>query len=201
VRYLPIELDVAGREALVVGAGRETAAKIARLIEAGARVTVVASGPVDGPLREDRRVVLHERALEDTDLETPCVVFVEPGDDALSQRLHAWGVRTGRPVCTLDRPELSTFANPAVVEVSGLTIAFGAGGASPGTLRRIREDLGALFADERLGRWLDALRTLRERLPHGARGKTMAAAVRGFGIDARLRFPPWFERGEEPPAD
>lgn len=201
MRYLPIELDVAGREALVVGAGREAVAKIARLCEAGARVTVIAAGRIDREVREDTRVVVHERALEDADLETPCIVFVEPGDEALSRRLHAWGMRTGRPVCTLDRPEVSTFANPAIVEVSGLTIAFGASGASPGTLRRIREDLGALFADERFRRWLDALGALREQLPHGERARRMAAAVRGFGIEARLRFPAWFEQGEEPPAD
>jgi len=202
VRYFPIELDLAGRDALVVGGGREALAKVERLLEAGARVTVLATGDPDSALRTGARAgrfTLHERELRDSDLEAPWVVFVEPGDEPLSRRLLEWGTRTRRPVCTLDRPELSTFANPTVVGVGGLTLAIGSGGASPGTLRRIREDLSALFSDERFTRWLTTLATLRETLPRGERARRMAAAVRGFAVDAKLRFPAWFERGEEPP--
>jgi precorrin-2 dehydrogenase/sirohydrochlorin ferrochelatase len=84
------------------------------------------------------------------------------------------------------------------VIASGLTIAFSSGGASPGALRRIREDLGALFSDSRLAGFLDALRALRERLPRGERAARLRAAVEGFGVEGRLRFPAWFARGEEP---
>jgi precorrin-2 dehydrogenase/sirohydrochlorin ferrochelatase len=199
MRYLPIELDVQGREALVVGGGNLIASKVDRLVEAGARVTVIAPGDVDAGVRAHARggrVALLRRAFEPADLEGKTIVFAEPGDEALSQQLFAWGSREGRLVCTLDRPEVCTFINPAVVSTPALTMSFSTAGASPGTLRRIREDLGALFADPRFGRYIDALRALRATLPRGERAARMAAAVEGFAIEARLRFPSWLGEDE-----
>jgi precorrin-2 dehydrogenase/sirohydrochlorin ferrochelatase len=200
VRYLPIELDVLERDALVVGATGEVIAKIDRLLEAGARVTVVAEG-VHAEIEKrakDGHISLLRRALCDGDLEGKAIVFVAPGDEAISRSLHDWAARTGRLVCTLDRPEVSTFVNPAVIAASNFTMSFSSGGTSPGTLRRIREDLSALFSDERFGRYLSALSAFREKLPRGERAARMSGAVQGFGIEARLRFPAWFERGEAP---
>jgi precorrin-2 dehydrogenase / sirohydrochlorin ferrochelatase len=181
VRYLPIELDIRGRDALVIGAGPEIASKVDRLSQAGARITARAPGEVT-----------------EADLEGKAVVFLAPGDDALGRRLHARALRTGQPFCTLDRPETSTFANAAVVPLADLTMTFGTSGASPGVARRIREDLTALLGDERMTRFLARLRSLREALPRGGRAARMAKAVEGFAIDARLRFPAWFEQDEEP---
>ena len=87
------------------------------------------------------------------------------------------GLAEGRLVCTLDRPELSTFVNPAVARASGLTMTFATGGVSPGAMRRIREDLEALFGDPRFARFLDALSGLRARLPRGERAARMAEAA------------------------
>jgi precorrin-2 dehydrogenase/sirohydrochlorin ferrochelatase len=203
---LPIELEVHGREALLVGVSTETLGKVQRLLAAGARVTLLGCPPDDARLSAitaaaGEALRVESRSVTDEDLERAAIVFVAPGDDALSERVFRWSVARGRLVCTLDRPEWCTFVNPAVVDVPGLTIAFASGGASPGTLRRIREDLEALFSDARFGRWLEALRTLRARVPRGERATRMAAAVRGFAVDAKLRFPQWFERGEEPPSE
>jgi precorrin-2 dehydrogenase/sirohydrochlorin ferrochelatase len=134
----------------------------------------------------------------DGDLEGKAVVFVAPGDESLSRALGDWAARAGRLVCTIDRPEMSTFVNPAVVQAADLTMSFGSGGASPGVLRRIREDLAVLFSDERFARYLAALRRLRDTLPRGARAARMSQAVQGFRIEARLCFPTWFERTDTP---
>lgn len=197
---MPIELDVSERDALVVGGAAEVIAKIDRLIDAGAHVTVVAVS-VHAQVEERAkggRIRLERRAFRESDLEGKAVVFVSPGDDSLSRALHDWAARTGRLVCTIDRPQMSTFVNPAVVQAGELTMSFSTGGTSPGTLRRIREDLFALFSDERFARYLAALRRLRETLPRGQRAARMSQAVGGFGIEARLRFPAWFERTEAP---
>jgi len=198
----PIALELDGRDALVIGAHGEAPGAALRLLEAGARVTVVAPGEVHEPIAQAAaagRLALHRRPFDDADLEGKALVLIAPGDDALSRRLHRELTAAGRLVCTLDRPEVSSFSNMAVVSVPGLTLAFSSHGASPGTLRRIREDLTALFSDPRFAAYLDALRRARARLPRGAaRMARMRAAVEGFGIEARLRFPGWFERGEEP---
>lgn len=201
MRTLTIELDVRDRPALVVGGRGEAVSKIERLLEAGARVTVIAEHSVDAWVEAaaaEGRLELLRRAPEDRDAEGRAIVFLEPGDEELSRRWFERARSSGALVCTLDRPEVSTFINPAVVHVSGLSLSVSTGGRSPALARRIREDLEALFGDARFGRFLSALGDLRAALPRGERGARIKEAVKGFAIEARLRFPGWFDRGEEP---
>lgn len=205
MRYLPIELDVQGREALVVGTSAEVLSKIDRLIAAGARVTVIAEEPL-GPELEARerggKISVLRRAFTDRDVEGKAIVFLAPfqtpEEEERARRLHQDALRDGRLVCAIDRPEASTFVNAAVARAPGLTMTFSTEGASPGTARRIREDLEALFADPRWERFLSVLRQRRASLPRGERAARMAEAVRGFAVEARLRFPDWFERSDAP---
>jgi precorrin-2 dehydrogenase/sirohydrochlorin ferrochelatase len=200
----PVELDLQGREALVVGAGPEVWPKIDRLLEAGAAVTVIAEGDPDPEIFGARasRIRILARAATDADLEGKAIVFVAPfttpEGEARARRWHAEAAREGRLFCAIDRPEASTFVNVAVVRASGLTMTFGTGGKSPGAARRIREDLESLFSDTRFARFLDRLAALRASLPRGQRAARMAEAVQGFAVEARLRFPAWFERDDEP---
>jgi precorrin-2 dehydrogenase / sirohydrochlorin ferrochelatase len=205
MRYLPIELDVKGRGALIIGAGPDVLSKIDRLLAAGARVTVIAPPPLDAAVEaraRDGAITVERRAFEDRDLEGNAIVFVAPtrtpDEEALARRLYQDAVRDGRLLCAIDRPEVSTFVNAAVARAPGLTMTFSTEGQSPGTARRIREDLEALFADPRWARYLSALGQLRASLPRGERAARMAEAVKGFALEARLRFPEWFERGRPP---
>lgn len=200
MRTLTIELDVRGRDALVIGARGEAVSKIERLLEAEARVLVITQGEVDPAVEraaQEGRLSLRRRAANESDADGRAIVFIEPGEpgiEALSRELFEQARRAGTLVCTLDRPEHSTFINPAVVRVSGLSMSISTGGESPSVAKRIREDLEALFADERFARFLQAMGGLRARLPRGARAAGIKEAVKGFAIRARLRFPAWFER-------
>lgn len=205
MRYLPLELDVQGRDALVVGSSAEVLSKVDRLVAAGARVTLIAEeapGPEIEARAADGRLTLLRRRATDEDLEGKAIVFAEPfttpAGEAQARRWHAEALRSGRLFCAIDRPEACTFVNSAVVSAPGLTMTFSTGGASPGTARRVREDLEALFADPRFGRFMERLARLRASLPRGERAARMAAAVQGFAIEARLRFPGWLERDDEP---
>ena len=205
MRYLPIELDVQGREALVIGDGAEILSKIDRLVAAGARVTVIAEEPLSPELEARERagaVTVLRRAFTDGDAEGKAIIFLAPWktpeEQARAHRIHEAALRDGRLVCAVDRPEASTFVNAAMARAPGLTMTFSTEGASPGAARRIREDLEALFADPRWERFLSALRKRRASLPRGERAARMAEAVRGFAVEAQLRFPGWFERGEDP---
>jgi precorrin-2 dehydrogenase/sirohydrochlorin ferrochelatase len=201
MRTLTIELALLGRSALVIGGHGEAVGKIDRLLHAGARVTVITPHTIDASIEDaaaEGRIELLRRAPEERDAEGRAIVFLEPGDDDLSRRLFERAQVSGALVCTLDRPEVSTFINPAVVHVSGLTLSLSTGGRSPALAKRIREDLEALFGDARFDRFLSALGDLRAARTRGERGARAKEAVKGFAIEARLRFPAWFERGEEP---
>jgi precorrin-2 dehydrogenase / sirohydrochlorin ferrochelatase len=196
-----VELDVLGREVLVLGAQGEVVSKIGRLLEAGARVVVMTTGPVDAAVEawvDEGRVKLERREARLDDVEGKALVFVATTDADRAGPFFERAIAEGRLLCTVDRPESSTFVNPAVVHASGLTMTFASGGTAPGAMRRIREDLEALFSDPRFGRFLEGLRQLRSRLPRGARMEKMTEAVRGFGIDAKLRFPAWIDENRTP---
>jgi precorrin-2 dehydrogenase/sirohydrochlorin ferrochelatase len=196
-----LELVLEGRAALVVGPVPELRARVVRLLDAGAQVTVLeARGEPDASIAG--RVAWLPRRAEDADLEGKAIVFVAPwstaDEEARARRWHADAVRRGALFCTLDRPEASTFTNVAVVRTQALTMTFGSRGKSPGLVRRIREDLEALFSDPRFERFVEELGTLRASIPRAERATRMAEAVRGFVIEARLRYPDWFERGGSP---
>jgi precorrin-2 dehydrogenase/sirohydrochlorin ferrochelatase len=194
----PLDVDLRGRDALVVGDGPEVWPKIDRLLDAEARVTVLAEGEPSPELRaRAARIALSARAASDGDLDGKAIVlaapFTTPEGEARARRWHARAVAAGTLFCAIDRPEASTFVNAAVVRAPGLTMTFRTGGASPGLSRRVREDLSALFADPRFARFVERLSSLRASLPRGERAARMAEAVRGFAVEARLRFPAWFE--------
>jgi precorrin-2 dehydrogenase/sirohydrochlorin ferrochelatase len=198
VGRLTVELLVEGRVALVVGAGDEVAAKAARLVDGGAIVRVVTPSP-DARVAElaaAGQLELRRRAFEAADLDGAFVVFVAPSEVDLGASLAS----QGRLVSTIDRPEASTFTSVAVLEASGLRVTIGTAGASPGLARRLREDLAALLAEPRLGRFVAMLGRARAALPRGERARAMGAAVEGFRLSGALAFPAWFERGDPPPA-
>ena len=150
-------------------------------------------------MRPDGRLRLLRREVEDADIDGKVIVFFATTEDERAAPFYERARREGRLLCTIDRPERSTFVNPAIARAQGLTMTFATGGTSPGAMRRVREDLEAIFGDPRFGRFLDALARLRARLPRGPRAETMAEAVRGFALEGSLRFPAWLERGEDPP--
>jgi len=197
----PVDIDLRGREALLVGDGPEVWPKVDRLLDAEARVTVLAEGEPSAELRaREGRIALSTRAATDADLDGKAIVlaapYTTPEGEARARRWHARAVAAGTLFCAIDRPEASTFVNAAVVRTPGLTMTFRTGGASPGLSRRVREDLSALFADPRFSRFVERLSSLRASLPRGERAARMAEAVQGFAVEARLRFPAWFERDD-----
>jgi len=83
VRYFPVELDVAGRAVLVVGATGEVVSKISRLLDAGARVVIVTTGLVDALVDQwvlEGRVTLERRDATLEDVDGKALVFVATND-------------------------------------------------------------------------------------------------------------------------
>ncbi len=189
--FLPVMLDLRGREALVVGADEDAARRVERLVRAGARVRVVARAATEAlrTLAATGGVHIEERLARPEDMAGAAIVYVATTEEAQAPPLHARALRTGQPLCTVDRPELSTFINPAVAEAGPLAIAVSTGGASPALARRVREDLEAIFKQPAFVEWLERLRIEREATPRGERAARGAEAVEGFALEGTLRVP------------
>jgi uroporphyrin-III C-methyltransferase/precorrin-2 dehydrogenase/sirohydrochlorin ferrochelatase len=124
MQHFPIFLDLRGRRALVLGTGESAQQKADLLRRAGA---VIVSAGQFAP-----------------DLLAGCTVAV--GADAPEADLQALAVTAqerGIPVNIVDRPALSSFIMPAVVERDPLTIAISSGGAAPVLVRLLRARIEA----------------------------------------------------------
>ena len=147
MRYFPAFLDLDGRDALVIGGGESAARKIRLLRKAGARVTVVAPAANDEirDLHRDDAVVWRRRRFATDDIGGQAVVYSATGDDAVDQAVSTAAQAAGLPVNVVDRPDLSTFIMPAIVDRDPIVIGISSAGTAPVLARRIRERIEALL--------------------------------------------------------
>jgi precorrin-2 dehydrogenase/sirohydrochlorin ferrochelatase len=165
MRYLPIFLDVTGRECVVVGGGEVAARKVESLLEAGASVTVVSprlSSKLEALVA--RGTVRHvARGYQHGDLRGSTLVYAATDDPKLHRELAAEARALGIPVNVADVPELCSFIAPAVVKRGALQIAISTSGASPAFASRIRRALEQQFGVE-YAMTLEVLRAARQWL-------------------------------------
>ena len=174
MRYLPAFLDVKGQRALVVGGGGAALPKIRLLRHAGAAVTVV-SPIVESDVAAGARAGEIEwlaRPFATTDVEGRAVVYAATGRDDIDARVARSARLNGVPVNVVDRPDLSNFITPAIVDRDPVIVAISTGGAAPVLARRIRARIEGLLPDRlgRLARFAETFRTVaRTRVPTTAR--------------------------------
>ncbi len=163
--YIPIFIDVTGRECIVVGGGEVAARKVESLIEAGAHVTVVS--PRVSPSIEAivaRGLAVHiARDYQPGDLRGSVLVYAATDDPKLHRELAAEARALGIPINVVDVPELCTFIAPAAMKRGALQIAISTAGASPAFAARLRRELEDQFGTE-YALTLEVLRAARRRL-------------------------------------
>ena len=145
-----INLTLTGRPVLVVGAGTIAARKIDSLLDAGARVTVVAprvGGDVER-MAAGRRVTLHRRPYASGDVRGMRIVVAATDDEQVNADVSRDATGAGVLVNVVDRPALCTFTIPAVVRRGALTLAVATEGQCPACARALREELEARYGPE-----------------------------------------------------
>lgn len=163
--YLPIFLDVTGRRCVVVGGGEVAARKVASLLEAGARVTIVSprlSPPLDAIVGGGLATHI-ARDYARGDIRGSALVYAATGDLRLDRELAAEARVLGIPINVADVPECCTFIAPAVVKRGALQIAVSTGGASPAFAARLKSALERQFGTE-YAITLEVLQAARRRL-------------------------------------
>jgi precorrin-2 dehydrogenase/sirohydrochlorin ferrochelatase len=163
--YYPAILDIAGRTAIVVGAGRVGEGKIDGLLRAGARVRVVSLTATDTvrTWAADGRIELELRAYESADLDGAFLVIAATEDNATNVRVFE-DAEARQMLCNVvDVTHLCNFILPSIVRRGDLAIAVSTGGASPAMARRIRLSLAECYGDE-YAVAMELLGSLREEL-------------------------------------
>jgi uroporphyrin-III C-methyltransferase/precorrin-2 dehydrogenase/sirohydrochlorin ferrochelatase len=138
--YLPVFQKISGRLCLVVGAGVVGARKAGVLLDAGARVRVVAP-EIDDILQGQPSVELIQSVFEPQHLDGVALVIAATDDRAVNKQVSELAQARNIPVNVVDDPELCSFIMPAIMDRSPLMVAFSSGGASPVLTRMMRGKL------------------------------------------------------------
>jgi uroporphyrin-III C-methyltransferase/precorrin-2 dehydrogenase/sirohydrochlorin ferrochelatase len=158
-QMFPAFLKLAGRAVVVVGGGRVAAAKLEALLDAGARVTVVA--PEVRPELVQAGVAVARREFVPQDLDGAW--FVVAAAPAVVNRLVAAAAEERRIfVNAVDDPAAGSAYTGGVFRRSGATIAISTEGRAPALAGLLREGLEYVIPEE-LEKWITEARTLRER--------------------------------------
>jgi siroheme synthase-like protein len=149
-KYYPLFLDLADHPCLVVGGGSVAEGKVAGLLAAGARVTVVSptvTARLAGWAAEGRLVYL-AREYRAGDVDGQRLALVATDDAAVTRAVVADGRARSVLVNAADEPAHCDFILPAVIRRGRLVVAVSTGGASPAAARAIREELESYLTEE-----------------------------------------------------
>jgi siroheme synthase-like protein len=158
----PAILLLDGRLAVVIGGGHVAERKVRTLLDAGARVRVVAEDPTRGieARAERNEIELLQRRYRHGDLGGAVVAVAATDDEEVNRGVFAEATERGIPVNVVDQVELCTFIAPSIVRQGDLVLAISTGGNAPALAVRIRERLEREYGEE-YGRFLELMGELR----------------------------------------
>ena len=192
MRTFPIFVSFEGKPPVVVGGGELAAVKARLLLKRAPIVDVAAKQVVPelAALAEAGKVALIGALPGIDQLRGRPLVIAATKDDNEDTRVSAIARALGVPVNVPDRPELCTFALPAIVDRGEVTVAIGTSGAAPVLAQRLRA-----WLEQELHPRLDALARLAaelrgpvaEKVPSGPpRRKFWEAVFEGAAAEAAL---------------
>ena len=170
--FLPVFFDLSSGHVILVGSGPQAIAKLRLLRAAGASVHWYAP---QSDVGEEYLLASHYAGHigitigEPTELDiASAMALVSAAGGEIDERLAARARALHIPVNVVDRPDLSTFIFPAIVDRGDVVVAIGTGGASPVLARRLRERIEAILP-ARIGEFASLMKRYRD--PHVAARK------------------------------
>ena len=161
-RYYPAFIDVRDRDCIVIGGGDMGEEKALKLLECGARVTVISPSVTSSvkDLESEGRLTWTQRHYHRGDLKRAFIAIAATDDDAMNREIAREAEERNVLLNVVDVTHLCTFIAPSVARRGEVTVATSTGGASPALARTFREkiersrileyaDLAPLLSDAR----------------------------------------------------
>jgi precorrin-2 dehydrogenase/sirohydrochlorin ferrochelatase len=197
----PLVLDVKGWSVLVIGGDEEAAEKTQRLLESGARVTVI-SPTLNETLKQlaaSAKVIHRGRHLRETDFEqTILVLNTLRGDRDFAKMLLAKAREKGFLLWSVDYPEACSVTMPAVAASGHARVAISTSGVAPALSGFMKEDLERIL-DAEFASFVEWLGHLREQAkadePDAEKRRALLReALDGFRLLGKVQYPKvWLE--------
>ena len=204
----PLVLDVKGWPVLVIGGDEEAAEKSQRLLDSGAKVTVISPTLHESlkKLAASAKVIHRGRHFRETDLEQAILVLnINRGDREFAKMLLAKSREKKFLLWSVDYPEASTVTMPAVVASGHARVAISTSGVAPGLSGFMKEDLERILDSEFASfvAWLGELRDQAKANEPDAekRRALLREALDGFRLLGKVQYPKvWQEKktGSQP---
>ncbi len=174
----PIFLELGGRRVVLVGGGTVAVRKATALLEAGARLVVVAYKPndaiVDLCTRHGAELIRARYSKEY--IAEAVLVIAATNDPAVNEQVYRDCQELEILCNVVDEPKLCDFFVPAVVKRGDLQIAIGTEGYCPAYAGHLRQKLETMFTEEH-GRFLAELERARreiiDKIPESADRKAI----------------------------
>lgn len=169
--FLPIFVDIKKQLCLVVGGGEVAKRKAGVLLDAGAKVRVVAP-QIDGTLSAMKGVEAVVARFDVSHLDGVALVIAATDNREVNRAVSESARARSIPVNVVDDPELCSFIMPAILDRSPLMVAFSSGGASPVLTRMMRGKLETMIPQNysRLAAFAERFRGLvKERVTNPAK--------------------------------
>lgn len=146
MKFFPAFFDLNGRRVVIAGAG-EVASRKARLLESAGAEVEFAAPAFDAAFAADwaGRAALVRSDPDAAVLRGAALVFVAVEDGADAKAWVEAARAAGVPVNAVDRPALSDFATPSIVDRGDVVVAISTGGDAPVLGRRLRAKIEALL--------------------------------------------------------
>ena len=141
--YYPVFLELNERRCVVIGGGAVAERKVAALVKAGARITVISPELTINLAAWSQQQKIHAiaRAYGAGDLAGYEISFVATDDPQVNAAVYEEGKSRGVWVNAADDPAHCDFILPSVLRRGTLTVAVSTGAASPALARMVREEL------------------------------------------------------------
>lgn len=141
--FLPIFVNLKRRHCTVIGGGEVAARKVALLLQAGARVTVIAPALCATLTRskQHNEIIHKQESFGETPIPESVLIVAATNDRAVNEQVAEIAGKLNVPVNVVDTPDLCSFVMPSIIDRSPVVVAVSTGGASPVLGRLLRQKL------------------------------------------------------------
>lgn len=151
--YYPVYLNLSGKLCVIFGGGGIAEGKIAALLQAGSRITLIS--PTATPFIEEEAlkgsIEWKPREYQSGDLAGAFLAISATNQREVNELIFQEAEQSGILLNSVDDTPLCTFIAPSITKRGPVTIAISTGGVSPALARKLRETLAKSEALE----WAD----------------------------------------------